>query len=155
MPEKAPADNSEKTAAVLRLLADNSRRLQELLSQLEVLQEERVTIGVQLGLLLITFIVVFWTLRFFRDIYVVPLIVTISSLWFYSSTRILRFVFVGRVRAKEVKKEFDLLRPKVEELVRLASQLDEHSVESYGEHVELSFQLDLTEALLRRAAKYK
>ncbi len=139
------------TPQLLRLLDEYSRRLQSLLDEFERLRDEKVTLAIQGAVIFFTIFIAATAPRFLSQAVLFPTVVAIASLWFHTTIVSLRFLVLGRFKLKRTGAELNLLIPKVERLLRAASQLEQHTRQDSGSKFEFDLQLSYTEEVLRRA----
>ena len=147
--------SAEQTHTVLRLLDDYSKLVRAKVEELERLREEKITIFAQLIVLITAMVLPFLIPGFMDSIIITPFIIAISSIWFHSTIISLRFFFSGRPRVKNAREEIKILSTKLERLIRLAVQIEEHAEQDPGKKLELGFQLDIAESVLHKAEKYR
>ena len=147
--------SAEQTYTVLRLLDDYSKLVRAKIDELERYREEKITILAQIIVLITAIVLPFLIPGFMHSFIITPFIIAISSIWFHSTIVSLRFLFSGMPRAKNAKEEIKVLTTKLERLIRLAVQIAEHAEQDPGKRLELDFQLDIAEAVLHRAEKYR
>jgi|GEM_PF-4517252 len=147
--------SSEQAPTILRLLEDYVSRLQNLLEQAEKSREIKVTVYVQIILIIATMILAYFAPSFLNEVFVIPIVIAISSIWFHSAVSSLRYFFIERYRQKRTEKEIKLLAQKLEDLFRIALQIEEHTTLNSELRLEFDFQVTLTEEVLRRAKDFR
>lgn len=147
--------SADQAPTILRLLQDYVKRLQGLLDQAERTRENKVTVIVQIILIAVTALVAYLAPIYLNEIFVIPVVVAISSIWFHSAVGSLRYLFVERHKSMRVQDEVKLLAKQLEDLLRIALQVEEHTRQNSATRLEFDFQITLTEETLRRAKEYR
>lgn len=145
---------SEDTYELMRLLDDNTRRLQDLLNMTDRLQDEKVAVRVQIAVLIVGLLIGGAVRGGVDEFFAISIFMAIASIWFHSAVLSLRYLFLGRIRLRRAEMELRILVPKIQRVVQIASELMEHTEMEPGQRLRLGFHLDLTEEALRRADSY-
>lgn len=141
---------AEDTSELVRLLEDNTRRLQATLDVADRLREQRISVYAQAALLitLVTFAALFS--HNLNSVLSISVVVVLTTFLLQATISSVRYWSVGRAQLRASKRDMEYSVQRLEYLLRIGSQVAEHTEPGATAGIHLDFQLAISEQVLLR-----